>query len=676
MQLLPDDRVAVRAAHHDSEQGQRRTGLRCGRVGEDDDRIGADREGRCGGRAASAGRAHWEGEDRAHVLFRCEPNDRLDMPGPVHGGGAAFGDVLARRALGRDELLLTHVVLDHGEPESDLLRAGDRRQSLMDAQHVRVSAGAATRDEHLEPQTGHVLRRVVRRRRRLRRRRERGEHRGGDDDHDEDPGLGHRVADQGGARANPGPQSWTPAQQVERPDRERHQDEDDLHRQRDAVGGLVQIVDEHEPVEGLQHPGRDEQRRRDHRGHRETPDRGAEGSCVFGRVVMAGKEHAPEQRDDTSSPHRGREHVDEVERHNLQAPERGRVRDERRGHRGGDPRRERDHPSRPDGRERTDRHDAAARDRGDRSHHRETRRDRDRREDQARERAHAEHDAQPRRELRPLIDDERERSPDDEHTSDAQKPRLSTRVDPNRRNEEDEERSTQSERDTGVRQRAAGDLEKGRRRRRFRDLGHRRERTVADDEGEVAFRRVAVYRARRSPRHQIPSVRDRIHGDTETVRIARQGDVVLVVPYAIRVQHLDVAASWIRRLAELDPDLRRRLHQTGVGCGIRAHVVRVRLRGAAHQNGTAEDARDDDREASHQRRRMARPPTETSKASAPMTIAAITSVCIESRRAESSAFAATRSGNCSWSVETTPSNVFGPDSKRSSTFVEPASPKR
>src|SRR5207253_773878 len=88
------------------------------------------------------------------------------------------------------------------------------------------------------------------------------------------------------------------------------------------------------------------------------------------------------------------------------------------------------------------------------------------------------------------------------------------------------------------------------------------------------------------------------------------------------------------------------------------------------------DARDDDREASHQRRRMASPPTETSKARAPMTIAAITSVCIESRRAESSAFAATRSGNCSWSVETTPSNVFGPDSKRSSAFVEPPARER
>src|SRR5439155_18311668 len=184
-----------------------------------------------------------------------------------------------------------------------------------------------------------------------------------------------------------------------------------------------------------------------------------------------------------------------------------------------------------------------------------------------------------------------------------------------------------------------------------------------------------VYRARRSPRHQIASVRDRIHGDAEAVRIACQGDVVLVVSYAIRVQHLDVAASRIRRLAELDPDLGRRLHQTSVGCGIRAHVVRVRLRGAAHQNGAAEDARDDDREASHQRRRMASPPTETSKARAPIRIAAITSVCNKSSRAARSAFAGTRSGNCRGSVEITSSNVFGPDSNRSSTFVDPTSPK-
>src|SRR5947207_7495655 len=80
------------------------------------------------------------------------------------------------------------------------------------------------------------------------------------------------------SRAKPG----TPAKEVEGSDDERDGDEDDLDRERDPVRRLVEVLDEHEPVEGLQRPRGDEDGDRDERGEREAQDRGAERACVVG----------------------------------------------------------------------------------------------------------------------------------------------------------------------------------------------------------------------------------------------------------------------------------------------------------------------------------------------------------------------------------------------------------
>src|SRR5213076_2609283 len=108
-------------------------------VGEDDRRVWADRDDLRRRRAAGR-RADRQREDRGDVLAAREADDRLDVPGPVHPGGATVRDVLARGALGGGELLFAHVVLDHREPERDLLCASDRRESLMNAQDIGVAS--------------------------------------------------------------------------------------------------------------------------------------------------------------------------------------------------------------------------------------------------------------------------------------------------------------------------------------------------------------------------------------------------------------------------------------------------------------------------------------------------------------------------------------------------------
>ena len=95
----------------------------------------------------------------------------------------------------------------------------------------------------------------------------------------------------------------------------------------------------------------------------------------------------------------------------------------------------------------------------------------------------------------------------------------------------------------------------------------------------------------RGPRDEVTAIGDRLDRDPKTVRIAGGPDVPLVVALPIRVEHLDLAAFGIGRLAEHDPHLGWRLHQSRIGVWIRADIVGVGLRSAAHEDGTAEDAR-------------------------------------------------------------------------------------
>src|ERR1700694_4410673 len=98
------------------------------------------------------------------------------------------------------------------------------------------------------------------------------------------------------------------------------------------------------------------------------------------------------------------------------------------------------------------------------------------------------------------------------------------------------------------------------------------ERAVPHDEREASLGCVTVDRARGRPRDRVPTVRDRLERNAETVGIAGRSDGSLVVPVPGRVQDLNVAAPGIGRLAELDPDLGRRLDETGVGGRVRSHV--------------------------------------------------------------------------------------------------------
>src|SRR5439155_12674794 len=108
-------------------------------------------------------------------------------------------------------------------------------------------------------------------------------------------------------------------------------------------------------------------------------------------------------------------------------------------------------------------------------------------EAETRERSRGEHRTEPRGKLAALIDHQRERSRDNERAGDAQEQGLASRIDARRREEEDEEGRAEAERDPGVRERAAGDLERRRRRRGVGDVFDGGQRTVADDEGEAAF---------------------------------------------------------------------------------------------------------------------------------------------------------------------------------------------
>src|SRR5439155_18468604 len=118
--------------------------------------------------------------------------------------------------------------------------------------------------------------------------------------------------------------------------------------------------------------------------------------------------------------------------------------------------------------------------------------DRQRREHDARERADREQRTEPRRELWALLGDERDRSDEDERTGREQEDGLASGLLAGSRHaqEQDEERRTQAERDTSVRQSAARDLEWLRRRRTRADVRHGGERPAPDHECEVALRGV------------------------------------------------------------------------------------------------------------------------------------------------------------------------------------------
>jgi len=81
-----------------------------------------------------------------------------------------------------------------------------------------------------------------------------------------------------------------------------------------------------------------------------------------------------------------------------------------------------------------------------------------------------------------------------------------------------EQRRTEAERDAGVGEGPAGDLEQRGRRRGIRDVGQRRQRTIADDECEAALGLVPVDRGDRGPGDQIPTIGDRLQADLQAIR--------------------------------------------------------------------------------------------------------------------------------------------------------------
>ena len=143
-----------------------------------------------------------------------------------------------------------------------------------------------------------------------------------------------------------------------------------------------------------------------------------------------------------------------------------------------------------------------------------------------------------------------------------------------------------------VRECATRDLERGRRGSRRPDVLDGRERRVYG-ERERTLRLVAIDGRDRGPRDEVTAVADRAERHAQRVRlVAHQRHVVRVDAVPIHIEHRHVASARVRRLAERDAHLRRRLGEPGVGCGVRLHVVRVRRRRAAHQD---EDGRGDER---------------------------------------------------------------------------------
>ena len=320
----------------------------------------------------------------------------------------------------------------------------------MDAKDVAIPARRRGGGEQLQAEPGDMLGLVVGRPGLLCWRLCGGEERSGDDDDREDRAFRGGVADESGARATPRAQARPPAKEVERRDGERRDDEDDLHGERDAIRGLVEVVDQHEPIECLERPRGREQGHRNERGEREAPDRGSERARVDLAVVTRGEQDAPEEGDEPARPGRDREDVREVEDDAPQVPERRRVRHERRGHRRRDRRGERQHPPRLERRERAERHHAAAGERAHRPHERDPGSEGDRRQDQAGEGAHREHRAEARRKARALVEREGQRARDDERAGDREKRRLAARVHARWPDEDDEERGPQAERDARV----------------------------------------------------------------------------------------------------------------------------------------------------------------------------------------------------------------------------------
>src|SRR5216683_1664964 len=97
--------------------------------------IGAPATGSVGSGKMTRLLADRHGEQRVHVILPGKADDCLDPPRAVHRRRAADRDVLAGGTLLRDQLRLAHVVLDHREPERDLLGVRDRSEALVHAQH-------------------------------------------------------------------------------------------------------------------------------------------------------------------------------------------------------------------------------------------------------------------------------------------------------------------------------------------------------------------------------------------------------------------------------------------------------------------------------------------------------------------------------------------------------------
>ena len=162
-------------------------------------------------------------------------------------------------------------MLDHREPQRDELCVRNGREPLRHAHHEAIATGVGRGGEQLDAQPVHPLRLVERARVGQRRRSERGEERGRDEHEREEPALEPDAAQKARARRDTAAQARTPDQQVQRAERHEHEEQEDLGEKRDAVRGLVQILEQHQAGEGLQRAGRDERRDAGQRDEREAP---------------------------------------------------------------------------------------------------------------------------------------------------------------------------------------------------------------------------------------------------------------------------------------------------------------------------------------------------------------------------------------------------------------------
>ena len=160
--------------------------------------------------------------------------------------------------------------------------------------------------------------------------------------------------------------------------RERDEDEHDLHGGARSHRRLVEVVDPHEGSRAWSTPAVISSAVAMSAVTEKRQNRRPERARVLRRLVASREEHAPEERDHTAGPYRHREHVNEVERHALQASESRRMGNERRRHGRGDPSGERDHARGRKVANGPSVMNTATRERADGPHQRKARRDRDR----------------------------------------------------------------------------------------------------------------------------------------------------------------------------------------------------------------------------------------------------------------------------------------------------------